>query len=101
MEITIIGEYEITYTPNHEPALVIHHVVRGYDAAVLDATAVATLRDMLSIQQKRIRNLGNYQAIFGSGGDMTLYTPSNQRAVYLNAEQTARLAALLGVTVRG
>lgn len=101
MEITIIGEYEITYTPEREPVLVIHHVVRGHDAAVFDGVAVATLRDMLSIQQKRIRNLGNYQAIFGSGGDMTLYTASNQRAVYLNAEQTARLAALLGVTVRG
>lgn len=101
MEITIIGEYEITYTPSHEPALVIHHVVRGYDAAVLDAAAVAALRDMLSIQQKRIRNLANYQVIFGSGGDMTLYTASNQRTVYLNAEQTARLAALIGMTARG
>ncbi|MCS6882389.1 MAG: hypothetical protein RMK84_14230 [Oscillochloridaceae bacterium] len=95
METIIIGDYEITYTPDGEPALVIHHVVRGYDAAVLDAAAVATLRDLLSIQQKRIRNLGKYQAIFGSGGDMALYTAAGQRSVYLNADQTVRLAALL------
>lgn len=96
MHIVIIGDYEITYAPDQEPALVIHHVVRGYDAAILDAAAVAKLRELLSIQQKRIRTLGAYQAIFGSGGDMTLFTAANQRAVYLNADQTARLAALLG-----
>ncbi|MCX7789746.1 MAG: hypothetical protein N2378_03825 [Chloroflexaceae bacterium] len=101
MEITLIGEYEITSTPDHEPALVIHHVVRGYDAAILDGAAVAMLRDLLAVSQKRIRAVGNYQAIFGSGGDMALYTATGQRAVYLNAEQTARLAALLGVTARG
>ncbi|MFQ3662574.1 MAG: hypothetical protein SNJ69_09310 [Chloroflexaceae bacterium] len=95
MDITIIGEYEITYCADHEPALVIHHVVRGYDTAVLDAAAVATLRELLTVQQKRIRPLGEYQAVFGAGGDMTIYTATNQRAVYLNSEQTARLAALL------
>lgn len=98
MEITLIGDYELTYTPDDEPALVIHHVVRGYDAAVLDMAAVATLRDLLAIQQKRICALGPYRAIFGAGGDMTLYTATNQRAVYLDAAQTARLAALLGAT---
>jgi len=95
VEVTIIGEYEITCSADHEPALVIHHVVRGYDAVVLDAAAVATLRELLAVQQKRIRPLGQYQAVFGAGGDMTVYTVANQRAVYLNSEQTARLAALL------
>lgn len=98
MSIALIGDYEVTWDPNSEPALVIHHVVRGYDAAVFDAETAMLLRDLLATQQKRIRTLGAYQAIFGAGGDLALYTSTHRRAAYFTNDQAARLAALLGST---
>lgn len=95
MQVAIIGDYEVSYTPDADPALVIHHVVRGYDAAVLDAAAAAELHALLAVSQKRIREVGGYRAVFGAAGDVTLYTTSGQRAVYLSSEQAARLGALV------
>ncbi|NWF80231.1 MAG: hypothetical protein HXY37_09315 [Chloroflexi bacterium] len=98
MQIVIIGEYEVSYDAAGEPALIIHHVVRGYDAAGFDAATAAELGALLAVRQKRIRELGSYRAVFGAGGDVTLYTATNQRAVYLTSEQAARLATLLTAT---
>lgn len=98
MQIVIIGEYEVSYDAAGAPALVIHHVVRGYDVAVFDAATAGELGALLAIRQKRIRELGGYRVVFGGGGDVTLYTAANQRAVYLTSEQAARLAALLTAT---
>lgn len=95
MQFDLIGEYEATYTPGGSPALVLHHLVRGYDAVVLDAAATAELRELLAVRQKRIRPLAGYSAILGAGGDLTLYTASGQRACYLNEDQAARLARLI------
>lgn len=96
MSIAIIGDYEVTYTDGGEPALVIHHVVRGYDAVTLAAAAAAELREFLAVSEKRIRELGGYQAIFGAGGDLALYAPGGRRACYLTPEQAAQLVRLLG-----
>ncbi|NTU80994.1 MAG: hypothetical protein HGA45_16705 [Chloroflexales bacterium] len=96
MSIAIIGDYEITYSDGGAPALVIHHVVRGYDAVTLDGAAAAELRELLATSQKRIRDLGGYRAILGASGDIALYAPAGQRACYLTPEQAARLARLLG-----
>jgi hypothetical protein len=74
---------------------VLHHLVRGYDAVVLDAAATVELRELLAVHQKRIRPLAGYNAILGAGGDLTLYTGSGQRACYLNSDQAARLARLI------
>lgn len=95
MQIAIIGEYEVTSTPGAEPALVIHHVVRGYDAVTLGAADSAELRDLLAVQQKRIRDLGGYRLLLGAAGDVTLYDQAGRRACYLTPEQGERLAALL------
>jgi hypothetical protein len=94
-QTTIIGEYEVSYAPASEPALVIHHVVRGYDVLRLDAAAAAELGTLLAVQQKRIRELAGHRALFGAAGDVSLYGPSGQRACYLNPEQAARLALLI------
>jgi hypothetical protein len=96
MQISVIGDYEITYQPAAAPALVIHHVVRGYDVVHLDAAQLAELRALLAVRQKRIRTLGPYQLILGEGGDITLYAAGGQRACYLNPDQAAALARLLG-----
>lgn len=96
MQLELIGEYEITYTPGGQPALVIHHLIRGHDVAALGAADSAELGDLLAVSQKRIRELGGYRVLFGDAGDLTLYTASGARACYLNADQAARLARLLG-----
>jgi hypothetical protein len=96
VKIELIGDYEATYEPGGEPALVLHHVVQGFDAARLSAAEAAELRELLAFSQKRIRTLGSYQAIFGAEGDFALYAAGGRRACYLTAEQAARLARLLG-----
>jgi len=95
VRIEIIGEYEATCTPGGDPALVLHHVVRGYDAATLSPDVAAELRELLAVKQKRIRSLGPYQAIFGAEGDFALYQANGRRACYLTADQAAKLARLL------
>jgi hypothetical protein len=100
MQIELIGDYEATCTPGASPTLVLHHLVRGYDAVVLDADATAELAELLATQQKRIRPLASYNAILGTGGDLTLYTASGQRACYLNGDQAARLGGLLARCAR-
>lgn len=95
MQIEIIGDYEAAYRSDGEPALVLHHVVRGFDAVRLDAASVAMLRELLAIEQKRIRELGTYRLIFGAGGDVAFYTTAGQRTCYLNPDQAARLLRLL------
>jgi hypothetical protein len=97
MKIEIIGDYEATYAPGGEPALLLHHVVQGFDAAALGAGEAAALRELLAVRQKRIRALGPYQAIFGAEGDFALYAAGGRRACYLTVEQAARLARLLEV----
>jgi hypothetical protein len=95
VKIEIIGDYEATYAPGGEPALVLHHVVQGFDAATLAAGEAAELRELLAARQKRIRALGSYQAIFGAEGDFALYAAGGRRACYLTPDQAARLARLL------
>ena len=95
MQVELIGDYEATFTPGTEPSLVLHHLVRGHDVVTLGEAAVAELCQLLAVRQKRIRELGGYNAILGAGGDLTLYTPAGQRACYLNSDQAARLARLL------
>lgn len=95
MQITVIGEYELTHQPAAEPALVIHHVIRGYDVVHLPAADVAELAALLGVRQKRIRTLSTYQLIFGDGGDLTFYTTAGQRACYFNADQAAALGSFL------
>lgn len=94
-DLTLIGEYEVSYDPDGEPALVIHHLIRGYDVLRMDAAAAAALGELLGDEQKRIRGVGGYQLIFGAGGDLACYAPNGQRACYFNAGQAAQLAALL------
>lgn len=98
MQIALIGEFEAAYHPDATPALVLHHLIRGYDAVMLNADEVAVLRDLLSSVQKRIRELGAYRLILGAGGDLTFYTASGQRSAYLNADQMRQLARLIGAT---
>jgi hypothetical protein len=95
VKIEIIGDYEATYAPGGEPALVLHHVVQGFDAARLSASEALELRELLAVSQKRIRTLGAYQAIFGAEGDFALYAAGGRRACYLTTAQAARLATLL------
>ncbi|NJN17450.1 MAG: hypothetical protein HC822_14845 [Oscillochloris sp.] len=98
MQIALIGEFEFTYQPGRSPALTIHHVVRGYDVLTLDQAATAELAALLQVTQKRIRSLpGAGQAIFGAGGDVTLFNAAGQRVCYLNADQAAKLSRLIHV----
>ena len=96
MQVAIIGEYEVTSAAGTDPALVMHHVVRGYDAVRLGPDEAAALRELLGVAQKRIRELGGYRVILGAGGDLTLYDGAGRRACYLNGDQAAQLARLLG-----
>jgi hypothetical protein len=93
--INIIGEYEVSYAPTADPALVLHHLVRGYDVLRLGAAAAAELGALLAVQQKRIRELDGHRALFGAAGDVSIYAPSGQRACYLNADQAALLGKLI------
>lgn len=95
MQIAIIGDYEVTYSAGGEPALVIHHVVRGYDAVTLGAAEAAELGALLAVRQKRIRELGGYRLLLGAGGDMSFYDQWGRRACYLTEGQGERLARLL------
>lgn len=95
MDPVIIGEYEVTHRQGCAPALVIHHVVRGYDAVALAASECGALRELLAVQQKRIRELGGYRVLLGAGGDLTVYDQAGRRACYLTPDQCARLARLL------
>ncbi|MFV9506095.1 MAG: hypothetical protein AB4911_16210 [Oscillochloridaceae bacterium umkhey_bin13] len=95
MSITIIGEFEISHDPANEPALVIHHLIRGYDAVQLDAATTTELADLLTVQQKRIRELGGYRVLFGAGGDVVFYAPNGQRACYFVPDQAAHLMRVL------
>lgn len=95
MQIELIGEYEVTLSPGAEPALVIHHLVRGHDVVSLGAAATAELGELLAVTQKRIREIAGYRAIFGGGGDLTFYTAAGARACYLTADQAARLGQLI------
>jgi hypothetical protein len=94
MQISIIGEYELTRQPT-DPALVIHHVIRGYDVVHLIADHCTELAALISTQQKRIRTLGNYQLLLGDGGDLTIYTAQGQRACYFNPDQVQVLRRFL------
>ncbi|ACL23669.1 hypothetical protein [Chloroflexus aggregans] len=98
MPITLIGEFEVSYHPDATPALILHHLIRGYDAVVLNADEVVVLRELLSVVQKRIREVGHYRLILGAGGDLTFYTASGQRSAYLTADQMRVLARLIGAT---
>lgn len=98
MQIELIGGYEVTYQPEAAPALVIHHLVRGYDAVTLDADAAAELGSLLRETQKRIRAVGGYQLIFGEGGDLVIHAPNGQRAAYFNADQAMQLGKMFAPT---
>ncbi|MCS6889040.1 hypothetical protein [Chloroflexus sp.] len=98
MQITLIGEFEAAYHPEATPALILHHLIRGYDAVVLNADEVAILRDLLGAVQKRIRELGGYRLILGASGDLAFYTATGQRSAYLTADQMRQLARLIGAT---
>lgn len=95
MQVLLIGEYEVTYRAGGAPALVIHHVVRGHDVVALGAQEAAELRELLAVQQKRIRELGGYRLIFGEGGDVVFYDQAGRRACYLNGPDAARLGRAL------
>lgn len=93
----LLGDYEVSYAPTDQPAFIMHHLIRGYDAVRLDAAAARELGMLLRVNQKRIRELGGYQVICGTAGDLTLYGPGGQRACYVNPDQTLLLAQLLEV----
>ena len=93
----LLGDYEVSYAPADQPALIMHHLIRGYDAVRLDAAAARELGLLLRVNQKRIRELGGYQVICGAAGDLTIYGPGGQRACYVNSAQTSILAQLLEV----
>jgi hypothetical protein len=95
MQVELIGEYELTYQADGDPALVAHHLIRGRDVLALDAAATSELRALLVEEQKRIRRLGGYQLILGSGGDLTFYDTAGQRACYLNGDQARKLGRML------
>lgn len=95
MQVALIGEYEVTWQAGGAPALVLHHVVRGYDAVALGADATAELRELLAVRQKRIRELGGYRVLLGAGGDLTFYDQAGRRACYLGGDDAGRLARLL------
>lgn len=95
MQVALIGEYEVTYQAGGAPALVLHHVVRGYDALALGADDTAALHALLAVRQKRIRELGGYRVLLGAGGDLTVYDQAGQRACYLSGDDADRLARLL------
>ena len=95
MQIVLIAEFEVSVRPNGEPALAFHHVIRDRTVATFELAAAQELRDLLAIEQKRIRVVGGCQVIFGAGGDLTIYSPNGQRAVYLNDFQAGQLSALL------
>jgi hypothetical protein len=95
MQVVMIGEYEFTYQAGAEPALVVHHLVRGYDAVTLDAAATTELRELVAVSQKRIRELGGYRVILGAGGDLTIYDQHGRRACYLTPDQGVQLSRLL------
>ena len=94
-ETILLGDYEISYAPADRPVLIMHHLIRGYDAVRLDAAAASELGVLLRTNQKRIRELGGYQVMCGAAGDLTLYGPGGQRACYFTPDQTSRLAQLL------
>ncbi len=91
----LLGDYEIHYAPTDQFALIMHHLIRGYDAVRLDAAAANELGVLLHTNQKRIRELGGYQVMCGAAGDLTLYGPGGQRACYFTPDQTLILAQLL------
>jgi hypothetical protein len=95
MQVVIIGEYEVTYEADGAPALVVHHVVRGYDVVTLTTEEAVELRELLAVQQKRIRELGSYRVILGAGGDLTIYDQAGRRACYLSGDDAGRLGRLL------
>ena len=96
MQMDVIGELEVTYQPGTEPALVIHHLVRGRDLARLSAAEAGELRELLAVSQKRIRELsGGHRLVLGANGDFSLYLPNGQRVCYFNPDQSERLARLL------
>ncbi|NTW02198.1 MAG: hypothetical protein HGA19_13095 [Oscillochloris sp.] len=101
MQFDLIGEYEVTYRREGEPALSFFHVVRDREVAQLATLAVAELRELLATDQKRIRSLGGYQIILGAGGDLSIYATSGQRTCYLNADQARKLARMIGVERQG
>lgn len=94
MKIQLIGEYEVTYQGG-EPALVIHHLVRGHDVASFGQAEAGALRELLGVRQRRIRELGGQQLILGAAGDLTIYGPGGARACYLNEDQAATLGKML------
>jgi hypothetical protein len=96
MQTDLIGELEVTYQPGGSPALLIHHLIRGRDLARLSAAEADELRELLAVNQKRIRELsGGHRLVLGSNGDFSLYTPDGQRVCYFNPDQSVRLARLL------
>ncbi|NJM09154.1 hypothetical protein HC891_27570 [Candidatus Gracilibacteria bacterium] len=92
---TLIGEYEISLG-GEPPALTILHLIRGNLAARFGGNEIAELRELLAVEQKRIRTLGSYQLIFGASGDMAVYHQNGQRNAYFNADQIAALRRFLG-----
>jgi hypothetical protein len=91
---TLIGEYEITLG-GEPPVLEILNLVRGNAAARFVGDEVAELRELLAVEQKRIRPLGAYNLIFGASGDMAIYRQNGQRSAYFNADQVATLRRFL------
>lgn len=96
MQIDLIAEYEVTFQPAAEPALALFHVVRSREVVRLTAAEVAELRELLAVEQKRIRSLGSYQLLLGAGGDLSFSLANGQRACYLNADQVQKLVRLIG-----
>ena len=96
MRMDVIGELEVTYQPGQEPALLIHHLIRGRDLAALSAAEAGELRELLAVSQKRIRELsGGHRLVLGANGDFSLYLPDGQRVCYFNPDQALRLARML------
>ena len=55
MQITLIGEYEVTLQPDAEPALVLHHLIRGHDVVRLPSIEARAVAGWLSDPVRRIR----------------------------------------------
>jgi hypothetical protein len=92
MQILLIGEYEVTITPDQQPALVLHHLIRDVAVVSLNRSEAAAVAAWLLQPLRRIRELTDYRVIVGTAGDVTWYLQNGMRVAYLNVDQARTLA---------
>jgi hypothetical protein len=95
MQIALIAEYEVTIAPDHQPALILHHLIRDVEVVRLTRAEAAALGAWLQRPLRRIREMTDYRVIVGAAGDVTWYLQNGMRVAYLNVDQARALADLL------